>query len=47
MATALTLPGMGPILGAEFLAVVTDLGGYQDAGHLGAHAGLAPVSRVP
>jgi transposase len=40
-----SLPGMGPILGAEFLAVVTDLGAYKDAGHLAAHAGLAPVPR--
>lgn len=40
-----SLPGMGAILGAEFLAVVTDMGGYKDAGHLAAHAGLAPVPR--
>ena len=40
-----SLPGMGPILGAEFLAVVTNLGAYKDAGHLAAHAGLAPVPR--
>lgn len=40
-----SLPGMGPILGAEFLAIVGDLSTYADAGHLAAHAGLAPVSR--
>ena len=40
-----SLPGMGSILGAEFLAVVTNLGAYKDAGHLAAHAGLAPVPR--
>lgn len=40
-----SLPGMGPILGAEFLAIVGDLSTYADAGRLAAHAGLAPVSR--
>jgi transposase len=40
-----TLPGMGPVLGAEFLAIVGDLFTYADAGRLAAHAGLAPVSR--
>lgn len=40
-----SLPGMGPILGAEFLAIVGDLSGYADAGRLAAHAGLAPVPR--
>ncbi|WP_328504757.1 IS110 family transposase [Streptomyces sp. NBC_00457] len=40
-----SLPGMGPILGAEFLAIVGDLSSYADAGRLAAHAGLAPVSR--
>ncbi|AEY85346.1 IS116 transposase [Streptomyces hygroscopicus subsp. jinggangensis 5008] len=40
-----SLPGMGPILGAELLAIVGDLSGYADAGRLAAHAGLAPVSR--
>lgn len=40
-----SLPGMGPILGAEFLAIVGDLSGYADAGRLAAHAGLAAVSR--
>jgi hypothetical protein len=41
-----SLPGMGPIPGAEFLAVVTDLAGYKDSGHLAAHAGLAPLPRA-
>lgn len=40
-----SLPGMGPILGAEFLAVVGDLSGYADAGRLASHAGLVPVPR--
>jgi transposase len=37
--------GMGPILGAEFVAIVGDLSGYRDAGRLASHAGLAPVAR--
>lgn len=40
-----SLPGMGPILGAEFVAIVGDLSGYRDAGRLASHAGLAPVAR--
>ncbi|WP_327232638.1 IS110 family transposase [Streptomyces sp. NBC_01317] len=40
-----SLPGMGPILGAELLAVVGDMSTHKDAGHLAAHAGLAPVPR--
>ncbi len=40
-----SLPGMGPILGAEFLAIVGDMSTHKDAGHLAAHAGLAPVPR--
>ena len=40
-----SLPGMGPILGAEFVAIVGDLSGYKDAGRLASHAGLAPVAR--
>ena len=40
-----SLPGMGPILGAEFLAAVIDLGRFPDAGHLATYAGLAPVPR--
>ena len=40
-----SLPGMGSILGAEFLAAVVDLGRFPDAGHLATYAGLAPVPR--
>ncbi|MFF4344266.1 IS110 family transposase [Kitasatospora sp. NPDC001540] len=40
-----SMPGMGPILGAEFVAIVGDLSGYLDAGRLASHAGLAPVAR--
>ncbi|MFB6992791.1 IS110 family transposase [Streptomyces sp. NPDC056178] len=40
-----SMPGMGPILGAEFVAIVGDLSGYTDAGRLASHAGLAPVPR--
>ncbi|MCX4762435.1 IS110 family transposase [Streptomyces sp. NBC_01275] len=38
-------PGTGPVLGAEFIAIVGDLSGYRDAGRLASHAGLAPVAR--
>jgi transposase len=40
-----SMPGMGPILGAELVAIVGDLSGYRDAGRLASHAGLAPVAR--
>ncbi len=40
-----SMPGMGPILGAELLAIVGDMSRHRDAGHLAAHAGLAPVPR--
>lgn len=40
-----SLPGMGPILGAEFVAIAGDLSSYRDAGRLASHAGLAPVPR--
>jgi transposase len=40
-----SLPGMGPILGAELLAAVIDLARFPDAGHLATYAGLAPVPR--
>jgi transposase len=40
-----SLPGIGPILGAEFLAAVGDLASFPDAGHLATYAGLAPVPR--
>lgn len=40
-----SLPGIGPILGAEFLAAVVDPARFPDPGHLAAYAGLAPVPR--
>ncbi|GAA1456750.1 hypothetical protein GCM10009603_04020 [Nocardiopsis exhalans] len=40
-----SLPGMGPLLTAEFIAFAGDLSGYKDAGHLASHAGIAPASR--
>lgn len=40
-----SMPGMGPILGAEFVAIVGDLSTYANAGRLASHAGLAPVPR--
>jgi len=40
-----SLPGIGPILGAEFVAAAGDLAAYTDAGHLASTAGLAPVPR--
>ncbi|WP_086559249.1 IS110 family transposase [Streptomyces africanus] len=40
-----SLPGMGPILGAEFVVAAGDLTAYVDAGHLASAAGLVPVPR--
>jgi transposase len=40
-----SMPGMGPILDAELVAIVGDLSTYRDAGRLAANAGLAPVAR--
>ncbi|MET9520658.1 IS110 family transposase [Streptomyces sp. NPDC002994] len=40
-----SLPGMGPILGAEFVVGAGDLTAYADAGHLASAAGLVPVPR--
>lgn len=40
-----SLPGMGPILGAEFIVAAGDLSTYADAGHLASAAGLVPVPR--
>ncbi|MGX1303309.1 transposase [Streptomyces albogriseolus] len=40
-----SLPGMGPILGAEFIVAAGDMTAYTDAGHLASAAGLAPVPR--
>lgn len=39
------LPGMGPILSAEFVVAAGDLTSYADAGHLASAAGLVPVPR--
>lgn len=41
----LSLPGMGPQLGAEFAIAAGDLSTFRDAGHLASYAGLAPVPR--
>ncbi|MFD9595279.1 IS110 family transposase [Kitasatospora sp. NPDC059973] len=38
-----SLPGMGPILGAELVVAAGDLAAYADAGHLASAAGLVPV----
>jgi transposase len=40
-----SLPGIGPILGAEFIVAAGDLAAYTDAGHLASAAGLVPVPR--
>lgn len=40
-----SLPGMGPILGAELIAAAGDLNGYANAGCLASAAGLVPVPR--
>ncbi|MGW7527960.1 IS110 family transposase [Streptomyces sp. NPDC054783] len=40
-----SLPGMGPILGAEFIVAAGDMSAYADAGHLASAAGLVPVPR--
>jgi transposase len=40
-----SLPGMGPILTAEFIAYAGSLDTYRSPGALAAHAGLAPVAR--
>ncbi|BBJ44512.1 IS110 family transposase [Streptomyces antimycoticus] len=40
-----SLPGVGPILGAEFVVAAGDLSAYADAGHLASAAGLVPVPR--
>ncbi|MCX4631300.1 IS110 family transposase [Streptomyces sp. NBC_01443] len=40
-----SMPGMGPILGAEFIVAAGDLAAYADAGHLASAAGLVPVPR--
>ncbi len=40
-----SLPGMGPILGAEFVVATGDITAYTDAGHLASAAGLVPAPR--
>nr|BFD89227.1 IS110 family transposase [Kitasatospora sp. Xyl93] len=40
-----SLPGIGPILGAELVVAAGDLTAYANAGHLASAAGLVPVPR--
>ena len=40
-----SLPGMGPILGAEFLVAVGDMRTFESAERLAAYAGLVPAAR--
>jgi transposase len=40
-----SLPGMGPILGAEFLVCMGDISAFEGADSLAAYAGLVPVAR--
>jgi transposase len=40
-----SLPGMGPILGAEFLVAVGDIRAFESADRLAAYAGLVPALR--
>jgi transposase len=39
-----SLPGMGPLLGAEFLVTVGDLSAFESADRLAAYAGLVPAA---
>ena len=39
-----SLPGMGPILGSEFLVSVGDLSAFESADQLAAYAGLVPAA---
>ncbi len=39
-----SLPGMGPILGSEFLVSVGDLAAFEGADQLAAYAGLVPAA---
>jgi transposase len=39
-----SLPGMGPILGSEFLVSVGDLSAFESADRLAAYAGLVPAA---
>jgi transposase len=40
-----SLPGMGPILGAEFLVAVGDIRAFESAERLAAYSGLVPAAR--
>jgi len=40
-----SLPGIGPILGAEFLVAAGDLSAFESADQLAAYAGLVPAAR--
>ncbi len=40
-----SLPGMGPVLGSEFLVSVGDLSAFSSADQLAAYAGLVPAAR--
>jgi transposase len=40
-----SLPGMGPILGAEFLVAVGDISAFESADRLAAYAGLVPAAK--
>ena len=40
-----SMPGIGPILGAEFVVAAGELAAYRDEGHLASAAGLVPVPR--
>lgn len=40
-----SMPGIGPILGAELVAAAGDFAAYADDGHLASAAGLVPVPR--
>lgn len=39
-----SLPGMGALLGAEFLVAVGDISGFESAERLAAYAGLVPAA---
>jgi transposase len=41
----ISLPGMGPILGTEFLVAVGDISAFESADRLAAYAGLVPAAR--
>jgi transposase len=42
-----SLPGTGPILGAEFLVAVGDISAFESADRLAAYSGLVPAARDP